>query len=311
MLDYVDNLLRQLLIDRIDEISDESQVRFQPPDDDWRTYVSTLAVGGQPANALNVYLFDLRENRKLRSNERWREPSVDADGQLREVPAARRVDCHYLISAWSPATSTPAVEPTVDEHLLLYKAIAALNTADPLLPREIYAPNPLPPGFPSAIADAELPIMLLPPEGFPKLAEFWGTMGNNHRMKPAIYLQLTVPIVYPSQPAGTLVTTRISEYRVHSVAGVGEIWIEIGGRTLDSTNPQPDGSPSLLAGAWVLIETMAGIRLQDTRSDAAGRFAFAHLAQGDYRLRAWTENLAEITREIRVPSPTGEYELIF
>ncbi|MCY7355850.1 MAG: hypothetical protein LH470_12420 [Lysobacter sp.] len=30
MLDHVDNLLRQLLIDRIDEISDDAQVRFQP-----------------------------------------------------------------------------------------------------------------------------------------------------------------------------------------------------------------------------------------------------------------------------------------
>jgi hypothetical protein len=306
MLDFVDNMLRQLLIDRIDEISDESQVRFQPPDDDWRTYVNSL-----PANALNVYMIDLRENRKLRSNERWREPHTDADGQLREIPAARRVDCHYLISAWSRAINTPDIEPSVDEHLLLYKVIAALNSADPLLPREIYAPNPLPANFPPAIADAELPVTLLPPEGYPKLAEFWGTMGNNHRMKPVIYLQLTVPVVYPSQPVGALVTTRISEYRVHNVAGVGEVWIEIGGRTLDSMHPLPDGSPSLLSDAWVVIETMAGIRLQDTRSSQSGRFAFAHLAEGQYRLRAWTEELAEITREIRVPSPTGEYELIF
>ncbi|MCY7353878.1 MAG: Pvc16 family protein [Lysobacter sp.] len=311
MLDHVDNLLRQLLIDRIDEISDEAQVRFQPPDDDWRTYVSTLAVGGNPANALNVYLVDLRENRKLRSNERWREPSVDAEGQMREVPASRRVDCHYLISAWSPGAVIPEVEPSVDEHALLYKVIAALNDAEPLMPREIYAPNPLPATFPTAIADAELPTTLLPPEGYPKSAEFWGTMGNNHRMKPMVYLVLTVPVVSPSQQVGALVTTRISEYRVHGVAGAGEVWIEIGGRTLDSTPPNSPSSPALLAGAWVLIETIAGIRLQDTRSNAAGRFAFAHLAEGDYRLRAWTENLAEITREIRVPSPTGEYELIF
>ncbi|NUN01408.1 MAG: DUF4255 domain-containing protein, partial [Bryobacteraceae bacterium] len=72
MIDHLDNLLRQVFLSRIAEMEDESQVRFQPPDDTWRTYVSNLTVGGQPANALNVYLADLRENRTLRSNERVR-----------------------------------------------------------------------------------------------------------------------------------------------------------------------------------------------------------------------------------------------
>src|SRR2546423_1895501 len=111
MIDHLDNLLRQLFIAQIDEINAEAQVRFQPPDDDWRTFV-----GQQTTNVLNVYLFDLRENRKLRSNERIREIE---NGIVREVPAPRRVDCHYLITAWSPATVTPAIEPTVDEHALI------------------------------------------------------------------------------------------------------------------------------------------------------------------------------------------------
>lgn len=309
MLQHIDNLLRQLFIARIDEITDEAQVRFQPPDDDWRTYVGTLSVAGNPANALNVYLVDLRENRSLRSNERWREPRLDADGNVRETAASRRVDCHYLISAWSPASATPAVEPTVDEHLLLYKAIAALNAAEPLVPRDIYAPNPLPAGFPSRIADAELPTVLLPPEGYPKLAEFWGTMGNNHRHKPSIYLQLTVPVIHEPMPAGAMVTTRISEFRTSD--GADQLWIEIGGHVRDSAAPLPDGSPSPLANAVVIIETLSGIRIQDTRSDVRGRFIFGHLAQGEYRLRAWTDSLAAIAREVRVPSPTGEYELTF
>ena len=46
---------------QIDQITDEAQVRFQPPDEDWRTYVSNLQ-----RNALNVYLVGLRENCKLR-----------------------------------------------------------------------------------------------------------------------------------------------------------------------------------------------------------------------------------------------------
>jgi hypothetical protein len=309
MLHHVDNMLRQLFIARIDELTDEAQVRFQPPDEDWRTYVSTLSVAGNAANALNVYLVDLRENRMLRSNERWREPTIDADGNVRLTQAWRRIDCHYLISAWSPATSTPFVEPTIDEHFLLYKAVAALNAAEPLVPRAIYAPDPLPPGFPLAIADAELPTVLLPSDGYPKLAEFWGTMGNNHRMKPVAYLQLTVPVLYDAEPAGAMVTTRISEFRTSR--GADQLWIEIGGSALNSALPLPDGSPSPVTGAVVTIETLSGIRIQDTRSDTRGRFMFGHLAQGEYRLRAWTETLASIARETRVPSTSGEYDLVF
>src|SRR5262245_28859591 len=117
MIDHLDNLLRQLFIAQIDEITSDVQVRFQPPDDDWRTVVANLTVGGNPANALNVYLVDIRDNRKLRSNDR---PSSFDGNLINETPAPRRIDCHYLISAWSPAQQTPAIEPTLDEHALLY-----------------------------------------------------------------------------------------------------------------------------------------------------------------------------------------------
>src|SRR5215831_16007777 len=102
MLDQVDNLLRAVLIAGVPGISGPDQVRFQPPDEDWRSTVSQL---GQ--NALNVYLADLRERRSLRSND-WMTGTGPA-GPTR-TPEPARVDCHYLITAWSPAVMTPAVE---------------------------------------------------------------------------------------------------------------------------------------------------------------------------------------------------------
>ena len=98
MIDHLDNLLRQLFISEIDEITSEAQVRFQPPDEEWRTFVANLTVAGRPANALNVYLVDLRENRKLRrANEipggsalsHWRSSSDNPFNRL-----ARRRLCH-------------------------------------------------------------------------------------------------------------------------------------------------------------------------------------------------------------------------
>jgi hypothetical protein len=119
MIDVLDNILEQLFITTIDEITDPSQIRLEAPDENWRS-----SLGQLNRNALNVYLVEMRENRKLRSNERTRTPE---NGVIHEQPAPARVDCHYLISAWSPtAELTPLVEPVLDEHALLYEAAAAL-----------------------------------------------------------------------------------------------------------------------------------------------------------------------------------------
>jgi hypothetical protein len=68
MIDHLNNTLRHLFMAQISQITDEAQVRFQPPDEDWRNHIASLQ-----RNALNIYLFDLRENRKLRSNARERQ----------------------------------------------------------------------------------------------------------------------------------------------------------------------------------------------------------------------------------------------
>ena len=72
MIDHLDNVLRTLFLTRVPGLTSETQVRFDPPDENWRNIVATLTVNGDPVNALNVYLVDLRENRDLRANERVR-----------------------------------------------------------------------------------------------------------------------------------------------------------------------------------------------------------------------------------------------
>src|SRR5262245_1718256 len=135
MIQYLDNLLRHLFLAQITDITIEDQVGFQPPDEEWRGHVTNLE-----GTALNVYLVDLRENRQLRSNERVRGIQ---NGIVSETPAPRRVDCHYLITAWSPAETTPAVEPTLDEHALLAAVTGVLMRNESLIPRKVYAPAPL------------------------------------------------------------------------------------------------------------------------------------------------------------------------
>ena len=277
MIDHLNNLLRHLFIAQIDEITDESQVRFQPPDEQWRNDLSTLQ-----RNALNVYLVDLRENRKQRSNERTRET---LNGIVSETPAPRKVDAHYLISAWSPAVVTTALEPTLDEHALLYKVIGVLMNQETLIPRKVYDPDPLPTTFPKSIADAELPTSVLPVEGFPKLAEFWGTMGQGHRWKPVVYLIVTVPVELLQEIAGPMVTTRITEYRQYGRPETAEVWIQIGGTVSDK-----DGNA--VAGAWVRRKSLLcepGQQCSSRRISAQRRFHRGWKGHDPYKsTEAWS-----------------------
>jgi hypothetical protein len=306
VINHLDQLLRDLFLGEIDEITDEDQVRFQPPDEKWQAYMSTLTVGGNPANALNVYLIELIENRKLRSNARAQ--SV-VNGYVYADPAPDRVDCHYLISAWSPAEPSQSVEPTPDEHALLYKALAVLVNNRPLNPKNVYPPDSAALGaLPELIRQTDLPSQVVPAEGFPKLAEFWGTMGNGYRWKPVVHLVVTLPVALETELSGPMVTTRITEYRMRGANGNGEIWIQIGGHVLDGTV-----DPALpLADAWVSLETATGEPLRTTTTNQSGRFSFLYLRSGQYQL-SWraTGYAVPPPRLIDVPSPTGEYDLIF
>lgn len=302
MIHYLDNLLHRLFLNRISELTDEGQVRFQPPDEDWRTLVSSIG-----ANSLNVYLADLRENRKLRTNERNRMPPVGQD--IFEVPPPRRVDCHYLISAWSPVSVTLSTDPTLEEHALLAEAARVLGEHDELDPVTIYAASTPPEDPPPAIADDRFPITLLPVEGFPKLAEFWGTMGDKHRWKPCVYAVITVALKETRMRAGPMVTTTLIDSGVIGEASTANTLIQFGGTVRASG--LADAPP--VTGAWVelLNPAPASVRRQLVRTDSNGRFLFVQVAPGSYQLKVSATGLGHITIPIEVPSTTDRYDVHF
>jgi hypothetical protein len=293
MIDYLDDMLRQLFLTSVSDITSPSQVSFEPPNDTFQGQVHT---SGQLT--LNVYLADLKENRIYRTNERTRSL---ANGIYNDAQAPRRVDCHYLISAWSPATATASVEPTLDEHLLLYQTMTALVMAEPFVPSAIFTPAILPPYW-SLIANEQLPSVILPVEGFPKLAEFWGTTKTVH-WKPAVYLVVTLPVVMPALVAGPMVTTTITEYEFTDNGLVAETLVQIGGSVVTGTPAQP------ITGAWVQLQNSAATPLTVTTTDANGHFSFASLRPGTYILRVRAQGFAQATRTVTVPSPTGVYDV--
>jgi len=304
MLRLLDVLIRDLLLAELPALVDEQHVRFQPPDGTLRTDVANLN-----GIALDVYLVDLREHRKLRSNERVR--STDGAGFVFEERVPDRLECHYLVSAWSPAQlAPPIVDPTLDEHALLYEAAAALVLNAPLSPSRVYPPGSAAlAAWPARFQDAELPSAILPPEGFGKLSEFWTTMGQDIRWKPCLYLVVTIPIALAREMAGPMVTTTFADVRIGADPATSAVWLGVGGQVIDErTDP---ASPAPLAGAWVRLETLAGTPVGQTRTSELGRFTFERLRASQYRLRAGALALGTQTRVVTVPSETGEYDLRF
>jgi hypothetical protein len=300
MLNLLDELMREVVLGGT-SLLNAAQVRFQPPDAQLRSDVVSLN-----QMVLDFYLVELRENRKLRSNERL---ETVQDGFVFLEQAPERVDCHYLVSAWSPAQIAPGIEPTVDEHALLYESMTALILASPFTPARVYAPaDPRLAQWPAAFRDFELPTEAVTPEGFGKLSEFWTTMGQDARWKPVIHLVVTIPIALVKEMAGALVTSAIGVYQHGSDASASEAWISVGGHV---RAPGSGGSQDV-ESAWVRIETEpGGVPVGFATTDADGRFIFERLAPGTYRIRTGATGHGPIDRVVDIPSETGEYDLQF
>src|SRR5260370_487819 len=107
-------------------------------------------------------------------------------------------------------------------------------------------------------------------------------------------------------PAGT---TASADYRQQGEPESAEVWLSIGGHILAPKSALP------VLGAYVEIQGLNPPMVQKikhhvtTASD--GRFLFSFLRAGDYQLQAMASGLGPVTRNVTLPSPTGEYDLQF
>lgn len=287
MIDYLDGLLAQLFATRVPGLT-PAQISFNAPDQDWRNLIN-----GMVAIALNVYLVELYQDLDRRSNETFTS-TVGSIVQRRRAP--ERLRCRYLISAWSPAKANPLTDPAIEEGVLLYDVAHALIDNIPLDAAAIYAPGPLPAGFPDDMLEPILPAVVAPSEPFPKLADFWMRMDTIWR--PVVDLIVTMPVAYAERAAGPPVTTLFSEYGTVERPALEEL-VVIGGvvRLSPANTPVP--------GAWVRLVELN----RTSTSNAAGQFIFSGIQRGSYTLEAGAVSHATVTRSIDVPSLSGEYDL--
>ena len=177
MIDDLDRTLEELLRRELPpSLSAQVAITFAAPDDEFPPASVTLP-------ALDLFLYDVRENRELRSND-WL-VERQSDGTAVKEPPPLRVDCSYLLTAWASATSTT---PALDEHRLLGEATRVLL-------RHQTIPHAALQGSLTS-QEPDPPVAALQPGRLQALAEFWQALGG----KPKAALNLTVTVSVRARP---------------------------------------------------------------------------------------------------------------
>ena len=251
MIDGLDLVIRQTLVAEIPSLA--TRLGFQPPDEAWRQ-----RVGAGTGVWLNCALVDLREDRHRRSTEIRVERNP-----LRRTHPPYLMRCHYLLSAWNSAKDSAAVPATEQEHAAAGAGGRGAGGAGDRYAGDGAAARPSlrpcrPPG-----SEAAFDTDILPPEGFPKIAEFWGTMGRAR----------------PWRPGGLARRHRADRPRADQIDGVVTTLMTTLGR-----GQRPGGRPRPWSGVGGLVARRSGAHaaspVRSTRhssslADPAGRLRAA------------------------------------
>ncbi len=165
MLDLLDQSLEAFLREVVPLSKRQVEVSFEAPDSDWGSKVNKPTV--------NLFLWDVRKNMEERQS--GMQLMDDGNGRkIRTLPKPR-VDCRYLVTAWTAEVR--------DEHQLLGSLLAALLRHDEV-PAEF-------------IQGAYEPVRPLPslsvagPDGRDN-SDFWSALGG--QLKPGLDLVVTATV---------------------------------------------------------------------------------------------------------------------
>ena len=132
--------------------------------------------------AVDLFLYDIRENVDLRSNE----PIVERlNGQARIHRPPLRVACSYLVTAWPISDEEPALQ----EHRLLSQVLALLSRY-PTIPENFLQGR-------LVGQEPPLPMMTAQANGLQNPAEFWTAVGNKLRASLTVTVTIAMPVLEP------------------------------------------------------------------------------------------------------------------
>ncbi|MEE4218641.1 MAG: DUF4255 domain-containing protein [Xanthomonadales bacterium] len=193
MIKALDQTLKALLWrDLPASLAEQVQISFATPDEQFPPPSVTLP-------AIDLFLYDVRENLELRSNEVYLTRRSDGRGTQERAPA--RVDFSYLVTAW-PSESVP--DAAEDEHHLLGEVMRVLlryrTIPEDVLQGSLKEQKP------------PLPASSLQPGRLQSLGEFWQALGG--KPKAALNYQVTLSVDVAASEEVRLVTDKILKIRM-------------------------------------------------------------------------------------------------
>jgi hypothetical protein len=235
---------------------EKAQIVFDPPVEAFNPAQTTV----------DVFLYDIRENVELRSNE----PMVtrfDQQAIIQRPPL--RVACSYLITAW-PVGGT---EPVLQEHQLLSQALQVLSCF-PAIPDKFLQ---------GKLKDQKptLPMMAARSDGLKDPSEFWTALGN--KLRPSITVTVTISMEKTEPKAEKVPMVHLHDIILGERVSPKEKTLNpvtrtegyrIGGRIMAI-----DGNSAEGASVSVL-----GTKLS-TQTDKKGRYTLGFLTPGKYTLQ--------------------------
>jgi len=149
---------------------------------------------------VNFYLYDIRENTKLRSNE----PLIEKrnDGTVRKKPPPARIELFYCVTAWSPAQADAAGTKTREEHKQLSRALLAL-IKHPVIPSDVLSGDLIEQAPP-------LPTTVILPDGMENAGQFWNALDG--LLKPFLDYRVTISLDFQDEVESSMVASKTTGY---------------------------------------------------------------------------------------------------
>jgi hypothetical protein len=266
----------------ISALSSQPQIEFGPPN------------SSAPTDTVYFSLVEIRENRRSRPSAR------EYDGERNTwTPALLQLDCHYLVSAFCAKQSNdePQLSSSTREAELLFALASLLADKEPLQSGQ----------FPDLTklekdlgGDFEIPMVLAPPEGFPKLPDFWASISGGMPWRPVLYLIATLPALRVPVAAGPPVLSRHTTYSAVGDGESEEVW-QIAGVIRDRHG-------ATLSSARVMFDN------DQTHAEATsndnGQYTVWDIPAGAYTVRLTFHGAVE-QASVTVPSATTKYDFAF
>lgn len=269
MINDVDETIRQLLIKKGKLNPAEVDISFDMPDREWSGSISKPTV--------NVYLYDIHENRDLRDNQ-W--DVVHKDGRATRSKRPIRMDLSYLVTVWT--------NDTADQHQLLSHILTTLYR-HPEIPDELLQ---------GALASVSSPIRTwtAQPDGVLRnSADFWSALDNN--LKPSINYVVTIPVDISVSFEAPETSTRIMRFLKEGAESPEETLMISG---VIHRKGKPD---DVIPEAQVLCRELQ----LSTKSNEDGVFAFRKMTRGTHKLEVTVAG--EKPREITLTVPALRYDI--